>query len=139
MFKKINLQFFISYLGLCPFITILLDKYFFKYFDYNIVVDFSILYSIVIFVFIGAVNWNLKKNILFLHIFIGFVPSLASVFLIVMFLNSLQVINYVIFFFIIQLIVDNFNYKEKDERIVFLLLRIPLTLVILVSLIVIQL
>ena len=139
MFKKINLQFFISYLGLCPFITILLDKYFFKYFDYNIVVDFSILYSIVIFVFIGAVNWNLKKNILFLHIFIGFVPSLVSVFLIVMFLNSLQVINYVIFFFIIQLIVDNFNYKEKDERIVFLLLRIPLTLVILVSLIVIQL
>jgi len=139
MFKKINLQFFISYLGLCPFITILLDKYFFKYLDYNIVVDFSILYSIVIFVFIGAVNWNLKKNILFLQIFIGFVPSLASVFLIVMFLNSLQVINYIIFFFIIQLIVDNFNYKEKDERAVFLLLRIPLTSVILVSLIVIQL
>ena len=139
MFKKINLQFFISYLGLCPFITILLDKYFFKYFDYNIVVDFSILYSIVIFVFIGAVNWNLKKNILFLHIFIGFVPSLVSVFLIVMFLNSLQVINYIIFFFITQLIVDNFNYKEKDERTVFLLLRIPLTSVILVSLIVIQL
>ncbi len=139
MFKKINLQFFISYLGLCPFVTILLDRYFFKYFDYNIVVDFSILYSIVIFVFIGAVNWNLKKNILFLHIFIGFVPSLVSVFLIVMFLNSLQVINYIIFFFITQLIVDNFNYKEKDERTVFLLLRIPLTSVILVSLIVIQL
>ena len=63
MFKKINLQFVLSYLGLFPFLIILLDNFFFKILDSNIVKDFSIFYSIIIFVFIGAVNWNLKKNI----------------------------------------------------------------------------
>ena len=62
MFKKINLQFLISYLGIFPFLIILLDKFFLQYFKSNIVNDFSVLYSIIIFVFIGAINWNLKKK-----------------------------------------------------------------------------
>jgi len=63
MFKKINLQFVLSYLGLFPFLVILLDYFFFKILNSNIVKDFFIFYSLIIFVFIGAVNWNLKKNI----------------------------------------------------------------------------
>jgi hypothetical protein len=139
MFKKINLQLVLSYLGLFPFLIILLNKFFFKFLDYNIVNDFAIFYSIIIFVFIGAVNWNLKKNISLLIVFIGFMPSLVSVLIIIMFLNSYEVINYLIFLFVIQLILDNFIYIEKNSRIVFYQLRIPLTLIILLCLVFIQL
>ena len=139
MFKKINFQFVLSYLGLFPFLVILLDYFFFKILDSKIIKDFFIFYSLIIFVFIGAVNWNLKKNISFLIILIGFSPSLASVLIIIMFLNSYEVINYLILLFIIQLIADGFVYKEKDNRFVFLHLRIPLTLTILFCLLFIQL
>ena len=138
MFKKINFQFLLSYLGLFPFLVILFDKFFFKLLDYNIVNDFSIFYSIIIFVFIGAINWNLKKNISILTIFIGFVPSLASVLIILMFLYSYEVINYLIILFIIQLILDNFIYKEQNSRYVFYQLRIPLTFIVIFYLILIQ-
>ena len=139
MFKKINLQFLLSYLGLFPFLIILLDKFFFKFLDYNIVNDFSIFYSIIIFVFIGAINWNLKKNISILTVLTGFMPSLASVLIIIMFLYSYEVINYLIILFIIQLFLDYFIYIEKNSRVVFYQLRMPLTLIILLYLIFIQL
>ena len=139
MFKKINFQFVLSYLGLFPFLFILFDYFFFKILDSNIVKDFFILYSLIIFVFIGAVNWNLKKNISLIILFIGFMPSLASVLMIIMFLYSYEVINYLIILFIIQLILDNFIYKEKNYRSIFYKLRLPLTITILVCLILIQL
>ena len=138
MFKKINLQFVLSYLGLFPFLIILLDKFFFKFLDYNIVNDFSIFYSIIIFVFIGANNWNLKKNISILTVLIGFMPSLASVLIIIMFLYSYEVINYLLILFIIQLILDNFIYIKQNSRVVFYQLRIPLTLIVVLYLILIQ-
>ena len=138
MFKKINLQFLLSYLGLFPFIIILLDKFFFKYLNYNIVNDFSIFYSIIIFVFIGATNWNLKKNISFFSLFMGFIPSLASVFLITIYLYSYNVVNYLMVCLTIQLVFDNLNYTEKKDRVVYYKLRMPLTLIILISLIFIQ-
>ena len=138
MFKKINLQFLLSYLGLSPFLVILFDKFFFKLLNSNIVNDFSIFYSIIIFVFIGAINWNLKKNISILTILIGFMPSLASVLIILMFLYSYEVIIYLIILFIIQLILDNFIYKEQNSRYVFYQLRIPLTFIVILYLILIQ-
>jgi hypothetical protein len=139
MLKKINFQFVLSYLGLLPFLVILLDYFFFKILDSKIVKDFFILYSLIIFVFIGAVNWNLKKNISLMILFIGFMPSFASVLMIIMFLYSYEVINYLIILFIIQLILDNFIYTEKNDRPIFYKLRIPLTITILVCLILIQL
>ena len=138
MFKKINFQFLLSYLGFFPFLVILFDKFFFKLLDYNIVNDFSIFYSIIIFVFIGAINWNLKKNISILIVLVGFVPSLVSVLIILMFLYSYEVINYLIILFIIQLILDNFIYIEQNSRYVFYQLRIPLTFIIILYLILIQ-
>ena len=139
MFKKINFQFVLSYLGLFPFLAILLDFFFFKILDSNIVKDFSIFYSLIIFVFIGAVNWNLKKNISLIIVFIGFMPSFVSVLIIVMFLYSYEVINYLIILFIIQLILDNFIYRENNDKPIFYKLRIPLTFTIVVCLILIQL
>ena len=139
MIKKINFQYVLSYLGLFPFLIILLDKFFFNLLKYNIVIDFSIFYSIVIFVFIGAINWNLKKNISFLNVFIGFMPSFVSVLFIIMVVYSYEIINYLIIFFIIQLIMDGFVYREKKDRIIFFKVRLPLTFSILLSLIIIQL
>jgi len=139
MFKKINFQFVLSYLGLFPFLIIFLDKFFFKFLEFNIVKDFLIFYSIIIFVFIGAVNWNLKKNIPLIIVFFGFMPSFASILIIIMFLNSYEVINYLIVLFIIQLIGDGFLYKDKLNRFIFIKLRVPLTLIVLLSLIIIQL
>ena len=139
MFKKINFQFVLSYFGLFPFLIIFLDKFFFKFFEFNIVKDFLIFYSIIIFVFIGAVNWNLKTNIPLIIVFFGFMPSFASILIIIAFLNSYEVINYLIILFIIQLIGDGFIYKEKFNRFVFIKLRMPLTLIVLLSLIIIQL
>ena len=138
MFKKINFQFLLSYLGLFPFFVILFDKFFFKLLDYNIVNDFSIFYSIIIFVFIGAINWNLKKNISILIVLSGFIPSLVSVLIILMFLYSYEVINYLIILFIIQLVFDNFIYTEQNSRIIFYQLRIPLTFIVILYLILIQ-
>ena len=139
MFKKINLQFALSYLGLFPFLIILLNNFYFNILNINIVKDFSIFYSIIIFVFIGAINWNLKKNVPIIIVLIGFMPSLFSVLILIMFLNSYEVINYLIFLFIIQLTVDSFIYREKNNRFVFFQLRVPLTLTIIISLIFIQL
>ena len=139
MFKKINLQFVLSYLGLFPFLIILLDKFFFKSLEYNIVNDFSIFYSIIIFVFIGAINWDLKKNTSILTVLIGFMPSLASVLIIILFLYSYKVINYLIILFIIQLLLDNFIYIKINSRVIFYQLRVPLTLIVLLYLIFIQL
>ena len=138
MFKKINFQFLLSYLGLFPFLVILFDKFFFKLLNYNIVNDFSIFYSIIIFVFIGAINWNPKKNISILIILLGFIPSLISVLIILMFLYSYEVINYLIILFIIQLVFDNFIYTEQNSRIIFYQLRIPLTFIVILYLILIQ-
>ena len=139
MFKKINFQFVLSYLGLFPFLVILLDYFFFKILEANIVKDFLIFYSIIIFVFIGAVNWNLKKNISLIIVFIGFMPSLASVLIIVMFLYSYDVINYLIILFIVQLTLDYFIYREKNDIPIFYRLRIPLTFIVILCLILIQL
>ena len=139
MLKKINFQFVLSYLGLFPFFFILFDYFFFKILDSNIVKDFFIFYSLIIFVFIGAVNWNLKKNISLIILLIGFMPSLASVLIIVMFLYSYDVINYLIILFIVQLILDNFIYREKNDRPIFYRLRTPLTFIVILCLILIQL
>ena len=139
MLKKINFQFVLSYLGLFPFLVILLDYFFFKIINSNIVRDFFIFYSLIIFVFIGAVNWNLKKNITLLIVLIGFMPSFASVLIIVMFLYSYDVINYLIILFIVQLILDNFIYREKNDRPIFYRLRTPLTFIVILCLILIQL
>ena len=53
MIKNINLQFLVSYLGLVPFLIGIADK-FFHYLNTSIVDDFIIIYSLIIFVFIGV-------------------------------------------------------------------------------------
>ena len=137
MIKNINLQFLISYLGLGPFLIAIADKFFFNYLNTSIVDDFIIIYSLIIFVFIGAVNWDLKKRIPVKSVMIGFLPSLIAVILLFMHLMLYEVGLIIITFIILQFLVDNYFYKETSEREVYFKLRLPLTIFIVLSLVII--
>ena len=134
MIKSINLQFLISYLGLVPFLIAIVDKFFFHYFNSNIVDDFIIIYSLIIFVFIGAINWDLKKSIPVKLVILGFLPSLIAVILLCMHLMLYEIGLIVITFMILQFLIDNYFYKETSEREVYFKLRLPLTICIVLSL-----
>ena len=137
MIKNINLQFLISYLGIVPFLIAIADKFFFQYFNTNIVDDFIIIYSLIIFVFIGATNWDLKKIMPVKLVLLGFLPSLIAVILLFMHLILYEVELIVITFIILQLLIDNFIYKEKFEKEIYFKLRLPLTILIVLSLLII--
>ena len=139
MFNKINFQFLISYLGVVPFLIILFDKFFLFQLESNITKDFIIFYSLIIFVFIGALHWDFKNKLSPKLIFLGFMPSLMTVFIILLFLYSYEVLFLIIIFYLIQLIADKFIYKEKTERMAYYKIRVPLTLLIVLSLLLIQL
>ena len=137
MIKNINLQFLISYLGIVPFLIAIADKFFFQYFNTNIVDDFIIIYSLIIFVFIGATNWDLKKIMPVKLVILGFLPSLIAVILLFIHLMLYEVNLIVITFIILQLLIDNFIYKEKFEKEIYFKLRLPLTILIVLSLLII--
>ena len=137
MIKNINLQSLISYLGAVPFLIAIADKFFFQYFNTNIVDDFIIISSLIIFVFIGAINWDLKKIMPVKLVLLGFLPSLIAVILILMHLIHYEVALILIIFIVLQLLVDNFFYKETFEREVYFRLRLPLTILIVLSLVII--
>ena len=139
MLKKINFQFVISYLGFSPFIIILFDKFFLFQLESNITKDFIIFYSLIIFVFIGALHWDFKNKLPPKLIFLGFTPSLLTIFIILLFLYSYEVLFLIIICYLIQLIADKFIYKEKTERMAYYKIRVPLTLLIVLSLLLIQL
>ena len=139
MTNRLNFQLLLSYLGLLPFLFILLDKFFFNLFNPYLLEDFSILYSIIIFVFIGALNWNLAENISLKEIIIGFYPSLLSVFIIIFYLLSYDMLLFITLLFFCQLVLDKLLYKKKVEKKIYIMLRAPLTLLIIISLILIQL
>ena len=134
MIKNINLQFLISYLGLVPFLIAIADKFFFHYLRTSIVDDFIIIYSLIIFVFIGAINWDLKKIMPVKLVIIGFLPSLIAVILLCMHLMLYEVSLILITFMILQFLADNYFYKDTSERDVYFKLRLPLTICIVVSL-----
>ena len=134
MLKKLNLQVLLSYLGLMPYFIILIDKYFFFKIKEEISTNFLIYYTVIIFVFIGSTNWNLQdKQENYITIY-GFMPSLISVFIIILNLyniNQSLIIFLLIISLIIQLLFDYFLvFKIKSNKKNLIFLRIPLTLLI---------
>ena len=94
MYKNINLQFLISYLGFLPYLIVITDKFFLHQIDTNIAKDFIFFYSIIIFVFIGSINWNLKKQISKWKALYGFSPSFLSVLIIIFYLYNFKVYTF---------------------------------------------
>ena len=139
MYKNINLQFLISYIGFLPYLIVIIDKYFLKQIDVKILESFSIYYSIMILVFIGAINWDLKEKVSKKMVLYGFLPSFFSVFIIIIYLYDFNVFILLISYLLIQLFLDYFIiYKNGSNQIVYYFVRLPLTILIVFSLIIIQ-
>ena len=142
MFTKINFQYLISYLGLTPFIFIILDKYFLFKINEEIFQNFIINYGIIVLVFIGAINWNFQKKISNLIAIYGSLPSLFAVIIILLNLydyNFSNLIYLIILFYYFQLLCDLLIlHIKKINKNIFFTLRLPLTLIISISLFMIQ-
>ena len=136
MFKNLNLQYLFSYSGLIPFFYILIDKYYFNQIKEEIIINFLIYYSILVFVFIGSLNWNLKTKLKNYIIFYGFLPSLIGTFLIILNLynyNSLILLLVLNLFLFAQLLLDYFIiYIDKFDKKIFYFIRLPLTIAIII-------
>ena len=143
MIKKLNFQYVLSYLGLIPFFILIFDKYFLYKIKEEIVISFLIYYILIIFVFVGSINWNLKVK-LKLHIIIyGFLPSLFTTIIIAVnfyYFNQLFILLAIILLILIQLLADYLIiYMDDINKHSFFYLRLPLTLIIILcSLIIIS-
>ena len=139
MYKKINLQFLISYLGFLPYLIVIIDKFFLQQIDTKILESFSVYYSIIILVFIGSINWNLEEKVSKKKVLYGFLPSFVSVFIIIIYLYDFNVFILLISYLLIQLFLDYFIiYKKKNHKNAYYFVRLPLTFLIVLSLIIIQ-
>ena len=125
------IQCLISYLGLLPYFYLLIDLYFIEMLSPEIIYDIMLYNSLIIFTFIGAINWDFKKNNVIYTIY-GFMPSLIAFFIMV--LNVLNYEKYFLFstliiFLLLQLFIDYLLYlNNKISRSVIYYLRIPVTL-----------
>ena len=125
------IQCLISYLGLIPYFYLLIDLYFIEMLSPKIIYDIMLYNTLLIFTFIGATNWDFKKNHIIYTIY-GFIPSLIAFFIMV-----LNVLNYekyflfsaIIIFLLLQLFIDYLLYlNNKISSSVIYYLRIPVTL-----------
>jgi len=134
MIKKIDLQYLLSYFGLIPFLLIILDKYFFFQLKEEIINNFIIYYSLLILVFIGAINWNFESKVKNYIVIYGFFPSLFSTLIIILNLykfNSSFLIILIVIFLFIQLFSDYMLlYLNNRNKNVFYFLRFPLSVII---------
>ena len=141
MFTKINIQYLLSYLGLIPFFFVILNKYYLLKINEDKSLDFIMHYTLIIFVFIGALNWNLEKKVTNLKVFFGFSPSLIAVILIFLNLYNIEILSLILSLVIILFIQIIFEYFLIYSKIInkkpFYYLRIPLTISIIISLIII--
>ena len=136
--KKINFQFLISYFGLIPYVLTFLDKYYYSLVKEEDLLNFITYYSLIIIVFIGSINWNLKNNPPTHIIIYGFLPSLFAVIIII--LNLLNYNILIIFILIILLLLTQlfFDYiilfANEINKKPFYFLRLPLTTLIIIFL-----
>ena len=141
MSEKLNFQYLFSYFGIIPYFILIIDKYFLIKIEDTIIINFSIYYTLLIIVFIGAINWNLVtkvKSIIVLH---GILPS---VFATIIILANLYKLNYTYIFFslkiflLYQLLMDYvYIYSKINNKTPFFFLRLPLTLIIIAFLLLI--
>ncbi len=132
MLNKLNYQYMLSYFGLIPYLFILIDKFFFHQIKDEIIINFSIYYTLLIFVFIGSMNWNFNKKLNFKIVIFGFFPSLISTIIIILNLyhfNSSILLLILIIFLLLQLILEYFILYSLTTYIHnYYLIRLPLTL-----------
>ena len=137
-----NVKYLVSYLGLLPFVCLIIDGYYLEILDVNFIWDLSLLMSCIIFTFIGAYNWNFVIDRPWLE-FYGFLPSLISMIILTLSLlgiSKIILLMVVIVFLITQLIFDLIlSLNDIFPIRYFVTLRIPVTSGLTISLFLISL
>ena len=128
------MQYIISYLGLIPYIYLLIDKYIFLRIEEEILLNFILYYTLIISIFIGSINWNLQKKIPNHLIIYGFIPTAYSLILIILNLYSYN-IKILFLLSVILLITQLFFdfiliFANLRNKKFFYFLRLPLTILI---------
>ena len=137
-----NVKYLVSYLGLLPFVCLIIDGYYLEILDVNFIWDLSLLMSCIIFTFIGAYNWNFVIDRPWLE-FYGFLPSLISMIILTLSLlgiSKIILLMVVIVFLVTQLIFDLIlSLNDIFPIRYFVTLRIPVTSGLTISLFLISL
>jgi uncharacterized membrane protein YdcZ (DUF606 family) len=137
-----NVKYLVSYLGLLPFLCLIIDGYYLEILDVNFIWDLSLLMSCIIFTFIGAYNWNFVIDHPWLE-FYGFMPSLISMVILTLSLlgiSKIILLMVVIVFLVTQLFFDLIlSLKDIFPMRYFMTLRIPVTSGLTISLFLISL
>ena len=137
-----NVKYLVSYLGLLPFLCLIIDGYYFEILDVNFIWALSMLMGCIIFTFIGAYNWNFVIDRPWLE-FYGFLPSLISMIILTLSLlgiSKIILLTVVIVFLVTQLIFDLIlSLNDIFPIRYFVTLRIPVTSGLTISLFLISL
>ena len=137
-----NVKYLVSYLGLLPFLCLIIDGYYLEILDVNFIWDLSLLMSCIIFTFIGAYNWDFVIDRPWLE-FYGFLPSLISMIILTLSLlgiSKIILLMVVIVFLVTQLIFDLIlSLNDIFPIRYFVTLRIPVTSGLTISLFLISL
>ena len=137
-----NVKYLVSYLGLLPFLCLIIDGYYLEILDVNFIWDLSLLMSCIIFTFIGAYNWNFVIDQPWIE-FYGFLPSLISMIILTLSLlgiSKIILLMVVIVFLVTQLIFDLIlSLNDIFPIRYFVTLRIPVTSGLTISLFLISL
>ena len=137
-----NVKYLVSYLGLLPFLCLIIDGYYLEILEVNFIWDLSLLMSCIIFTFIGAYNWNFVIDRPWLE-FYGFLPSLISMVILTLSLlgiSKIILLMVVIVFLVTQLFFDLIlSLKDIFPMRYFMTLRIPVTSGLTISLFLISL
>ena len=134
--NNIKLQSYIAYIGLIPALTVIFDLHFIGTLNQEIIRNFMIYYTIIIFTFIGAMIWDINVNGSMLITLYGTIPSLISFVLIVMNLigfNYITIIQILITSLLLQLFFDSFVYLKSNVaglRDFYYFVRLPVTLIL---------
>ena len=137
-----NVKYFVSYLGLIPFLCLIIDGYYLELLDISFIWDLSLLMICIIFTFIGAYNWNFKIDSPWIE-FYGFLPSLISMAILTLNLlgiSKITLLMTMIIFLFTQLFFDLLlSLKDVFPMRYFLRLRIPVTSGLTISLFLVSL
>ena len=134
--NNIKLQSYIAYIGIIPALTVIFDLHFIGTLNEEIIRNFMIYYTIIIFTFIGAMIWDININGSILITLYGTIPSLISFILIVMNLigfNYITIVQILIVSLLLQLFFDSFVYLKSNVaglRDFYFFVRFPVTLIL---------
>ena len=127
-------QAFIAYLGLVPPFYAIIDLFFIEDIRVSMILDFMILYTLIIFTFVGAINWKITKDGSILMTIYGAIPSLLSFLIILAVLNDFEYLlisSSLIAFLFVQLLFDYIIYLQKLRPAFFIYsIRLPVTILL---------